>query len=59
MDEIEMKEDFVEKILKAMFKKREKHVAVYHSAVELDYNDEGYEFLYDYAMAVLEERKGE
>ena len=40
---------------------KDKHnsVGVFPSAVELEIGDDGYTFLYDFAMAVLEERKGE
>ncbi len=53
------KKEYVDNILKA-FEDKRGEVGVFNSAIELcPWNGNGYEFLYDFAMAVLEERKGE
>ncbi len=52
------KKVFVDAILEKI---KDKHgeVGMFNSAIELDgWDSNGYEFLYDFAMAVLEERKG-
>ena len=52
------KKQYVDAIL-VMLEHRDKHVQVFSSAIELDWNDNGYEFLYDFAIAVAEANKGE
>ena len=59
--DMEEKEKYIDKILESI-KGKQGEPEVYHSAIELDnYGgcEGGYDFLYDFAMAVLEERKGE
>lgn len=52
------KKEYVDAILVIM-EHRNKCVGVFNSAIELDHNDNGYEFLYDFALAVTEANKGE
>ena len=52
------KKEYVDAIL-VMMEHRDKDVSLFNSAIELDYNDNGYEFLYDFAMAVTEANKAE
>ena len=52
------KKEYVDRILKSL---EEKHgeVGMFNSAIELDgWDSNGYEFLYDFAKAVIEASKG-